>query len=58
MDDQERYYEAKLTYEIDPSDLTAALDRYHPGDKVSVSWANQLGQTRTATVTLASGPTG
>src|SRR5262245_10687935 len=27
MDDQERHYQAKLAYEIDPSDLAAALAR-------------------------------
>jgi S1-C subfamily serine protease len=40
------------------SDLQKVIEQYHPGDKVSVEWANQLGQTRIATVTLASGPTG
>ena len=29
---------------------------YHPGDKISVSWVDQNGQSQTATVTLASGP--
>ncbi len=33
MNDQERYYESKLAYEIDPSDLTAALAR---GEKIIV----------------------
>jgi hypothetical protein len=31
MDDQVRYYEAKLQYEIDPWDLNEALGR---GDKI------------------------
>ena len=31
MDDQARYYEAKLQYEIDPWDLNEALER---GDKI------------------------
>ena len=33
MDDQERHYQTKLAYEIDPSDLTAALAR---GEKIIV----------------------
>jgi hypothetical protein len=28
----------------------------HPGDKVSVVWTDQYGQTHTSTVTLANGP--
>ncbi len=31
---------------------------YHPGDKVTVTWSDQLGQSHTATVTLTAGPTG
>ena len=38
------------------SDIQQALVKYHPGDKISVSWADQNGQSQTATVTLASGP--
>jgi S1-C subfamily serine protease len=38
------------------SDIQQALVKYHPGDKISVSWADQSGQSQTATVTLASGP--
>jgi S1-C subfamily serine protease len=38
------------------SDIQQALVKYHPGDKTSVSWADQSGQSQTATVTLASGP--
>jgi hypothetical protein len=32
------------------------IERYHPGDKVSVVFTNQDGQTQTATVALANGP--
>src|SRR5690349_2567418 len=39
------------------SDIQQALVKYHPGDKISVSWVDQSGQSQTATVTLASGPT-
>ncbi|WP_344299206.1 S1C family serine protease [Paractinoplanes deccanensis] len=38
--------------------LTGLLDRYHPGDKVKVTWADVAGQAHTATVTLATGPVG
>jgi S1-C subfamily serine protease len=39
-------------------DLQKVIGRYHPGDKVSVEWADQFGQTQAATVTLTAGPTG
>jgi S1-C subfamily serine protease len=39
-----------------PSTLTNLIARYHPGDRVSVSWTDPNGQNHTATVTLASGP--
>lgn len=32
------------------------LISHHPGDKVSISWTDQYGQSHTATVTLAKGP--
>ena len=38
------------------SDIQQALVKYHPGDKISVSWVDQAGQSHTATVTLANGP--
>ena len=38
------------------SDLQKVIEQYHPGDRVSVEWANQFGQTQTATVTLTAGP--
>jgi len=37
-------------------DIQQALVKYHPGDKISVSWVDQNGQSQTATVTLGSGP--
>lgn len=40
------------------SDLQAVMQRHHPGDKVSLTWSDELGQTHTATVTLTAGPTG
>jgi S1-C subfamily serine protease len=36
--------------------LSAALVQHRPGDKVSVSWTDQSGQSHSGTVTLASGP--
>jgi S1-C subfamily serine protease len=38
------------------ADIQDALVKYHPGDKISVSWVDQAGQSHSATVTLASGP--
>jgi len=38
------------------ADIQDVLVKYHPGDKVSVSWVDQAGQSHSATVTLASGP--
>ena len=38
------------------NDLTSAISAYHPGDKVTVGWTDNSGQTHTATVQLSSGP--
>jgi S1-C subfamily serine protease len=38
------------------SDIQSVLGNYHPGDKVSISWTDQSGQSHTATVTLSAGP--
>ena len=38
------------------TDISQILVKYHPGDKISISWVDQSGQSQTATVTLASGP--
>ncbi len=40
------------------SDLQHVIGGYHPGDKVTVSWSDQFGQSHSATVTLTAGPTG
>jgi S1-C subfamily serine protease len=37
-------------------DIQNVLVKYHPGDKVQVSWLDQYGQSHTATLTLATGP--
>jgi S1-C subfamily serine protease len=38
------------------TDIQQVLVKYHPGDKISVEWTDQSGQSHSATVTLASGP--
>ena len=38
------------------TDISQILVKYHPGDKISISWVDQSGQSHTATVTLANGP--
>jgi S1-C subfamily serine protease len=39
-------------------DLQQVIEGYHPGNKVTVEWSNQAGQTQSATATLTVGPTG
>lgn len=41
-----------------PDDVQSTLVRYHPGDRVSLTWTSQLGQSHSATVTLVTGPAG
>jgi S1-C subfamily serine protease len=36
--------------------IQRVLERYHPGDQVSIAWTDTFGQPHTATVTLANGP--
>jgi S1-C subfamily serine protease len=36
--------------------IQQVLERYHPGDKISLAWTDTEDQSHTATVTLASGP--
>ncbi|HEU5386403.1 MAG TPA: S1C family serine protease [Streptosporangiaceae bacterium] len=38
------------------TDIQQVLVKYHPGDKISVEWTDQSGQSQSATVTLTSGP--
>jgi S1-C subfamily serine protease len=38
------------------SAIRSALNGYHPGDKISLTWTDQTGQSHTATVVLGSGP--
>jgi S1-C subfamily serine protease len=38
------------------TDIQQILVKHHPGDKVSISWLDQSGQSQTTTVTLANGP--
>jgi len=39
-----------------PSGLQSALEQFHPGDHVNITWTDQFGQHHTATVVLANGP--
>ncbi len=39
-----------------PSGLQAALERFHPGNSVSITWTDQSGQTHSASLILANGP--
>ena len=38
------------------SDLPAALNAYHPGDRVEIGWTDVTGQPHSTTVTLIAGP--
>jgi S1-C subfamily serine protease len=38
------------------SQIQSILGTYHPGDKISLSWADSYGQAHTATIVLATGP--
>jgi S1-C subfamily serine protease len=40
------------------SDLQGVIEQYHPGDKVTVTWTDQSGQSHSASVTLVAGPAG
>ena len=37
-------------------EIQSVLGNYHPGNKISISWTDQSGQSHTATVTLSAGP--
>jgi S1-C subfamily serine protease len=39
-----------------PTALQSALEQYHPGDRITISWTDQAGQTHSATVVLTTGP--
>ncbi|HUZ56868.1 MAG TPA: trypsin-like peptidase domain-containing protein [Streptosporangiaceae bacterium] len=41
-----------------PLELQATLERHHPGDRVSIGWADRGGQRYSATVVLMTGPAG
>jgi S1-C subfamily serine protease len=41
-----------------PTNLQEIMDQLHPGQKVTVTWVDQYGNSNKATVTLATGPTG
>jgi S1-C subfamily serine protease len=39
-----------------PSGLQSALERFHPGNRVGITWTDQFGQSHSATLVLANGP--
>jgi S1-C subfamily serine protease len=39
-----------------PTGVSSALAQHHPGDKISIGWTDQSGQSHTATVQLGAGP--
>jgi S1-C subfamily serine protease len=39
-----------------PSGLQAALEPYHPGNRVTLTWTGQFGQSQSASLILANGP--
>jgi S1-C subfamily serine protease len=39
-----------------PSALQAAMEQHHPGDRVTIGWTDQNGQSQSASVALATGP--
>jgi S1-C subfamily serine protease len=40
------------------TDLTALLDRHHPGDTVTLGWSDNYGQSQSARLALGTGPAG
>ncbi len=41
-----------------PAQIHSVLSGYHPGEKISISWTDQLDQSHTVTVNLTAGPAG
>jgi S1-C subfamily serine protease len=41
-----------------PSALTDALIGHHPGDRVTIGWVDQTGQSQRQSVRLTTGPAG
>lgn len=41
-----------------PASVQSIMTRYHPGDRVSVTWSGASGQLHTAALTLVTGPAG
>jgi S1-C subfamily serine protease len=39
-----------------PTGVSSALAQHHPGDRISIGWTDQTGQSHTATVQLGAGP--
>jgi S1-C subfamily serine protease len=38
------------------SSVESVIEKYHPGDKVTIGWTDGFGQSHTSTATLATGP--
>ena len=38
------------------NNVAQTLVRYHPGDKISITWVDQHGRSHATTLTLTSGP--
>jgi S1-C subfamily serine protease len=43
---------------MSPSSLQTVIEGHHPGDKVSVTWTDQAGESHHGTATLTAGPAG
>jgi S1-C subfamily serine protease len=41
-----------------PGGLQSALEQHHPGDRVTIGWTDQAGQSHSAAVVLTTGPAG
>jgi S1-C subfamily serine protease len=39
-----------------PESLQSVMEQHHPGDRVTIGWTDQAGQSQSATVSLATGP--
>ena len=38
------------------NNIAQTLARYHPGDKIAITWVDQHGRSHATTLTLTSGP--
>ena len=55
--DTDEFDSRKAGFEpLPPRYTTGVLAKYHPGDRVSVTWMDTSGQRHTSSVTLTTGP--